>query len=147
MWEWVQDGWDPKFYAQFQENIAINQSSPFSAGSQGMRRGGDWSGDPFFSHSSLRFSANPEGRSGQLGFRVMLVVGTVPATVPEPQPASTPDRAVSFVESLSGKVIRDDNSPGKPVTRIELDDTKVTDAGLKELAPFTNLRDLYTPRG
>jgi|GEM_PF-2408056 len=61
-------------------------------------------------------------------------------TLPEPQPAPTAlDRAVSFVKSLGGKVFRDDNSPLTPVTRIDLAGTKVTDAGLKELAFLTNL--------
>ena len=59
-----------------------------------------------------------------------------------PARTTTPDRAVSFVESLGGKVIRDDNSAGKPVTGIELTDTNVTDAGLKELASLTNLSSL-----
>ena len=54
-------------------------------------------------------------------------------------PTTTLDRAVSFVESLGGKVFRDDNSPLKPVTRIGLSGTQVTDAGLKELAPLTNV--------
>jgi len=52
----------------------------------------------------------------------------------------TPDWAVSFVKSVDGKVIRDDNSPGKSVTRIDRSGTNVTDTGLKELATSRTLQ-------
>jgi internalin A len=52
------------------------------------------------------------------------------------------DKAVAFVEALKGDVIRDEKLPGKPVIAVNLNFSKVTDAGLKELAPFKNLTTL-----
>ena len=43
------------------------------------------------------------------------------------------DKAVAFVVKLGGKVTRDDKAPGKPVVTVDLFDTQVTDAGVKEL--------------
>ena len=42
-------------------------------------------------------------------------------------------KAVKAVEKLGGKVTVDDKRPGKPVVGVDLSNTKVTDAGLKEL--------------
>ncbi len=145
VFEWVQDGWDPKFSAQFQEKIAIDPSSPFQDSSHRPFRGGDWNTSPNEIRSSFRLTLPASHRPYYVGFRVVLVVGTDSTTVPEPQPAPlpTPDRAVSFVESLGGKVIRDDNSPDKPVTGISLyGNQKLTDESLKELAPLQNLNYL-----
>ena len=77
-------------------------------------------------------------------------------------------KAVAFVEKLRGEVTRDEKAPGKPVvtvilfyntkvadaglkelsalknlTSLRLFDTQVTDAGLKALAPLKNLSTLY----
>jgi hypothetical protein len=52
------------------------------------------------------------------------------------------DRAVAFIEQLGGQVTRDANLPGMPVVAVHLDDTHVTDAGLKELAALKQLREL-----
>ena len=52
------------------------------------------------------------------------------------------DKAVAFVEKLGGKVTRDDKLPGKPVTTLDLVGTKMTDAGLKELAALKSLSSL-----
>jgi hypothetical protein len=53
------------------------------------------------------------------------------------------DKAVQFVEKLGGRVTRDNKASGKPVVAVNLGGTKVTDAGLKELAPLKNLTELY----
>ena len=50
--------------------------------------------------------------------------------------------AVKAVEKLGGKVTRDDKLPGKPVIGVNLAGTKVTDAGLKELADLKQLTTL-----
>src|SRR5919205_1008897 len=50
--------------------------------------------------------------------------------------------AVKAIESLGGKVTRDDKLPGKPVIGVNLAGTKVTDAGLKELKDFKQLTSL-----
>src|SRR5437660_1373306 len=52
------------------------------------------------------------------------------------------DRAVKAVEELGGKVIRDDKDPAKPVITVDLYGTRVTDLGLKELAPLRGLQKL-----
>ena len=49
------------------------------------------------------------------------------------------DKAVAFVEKLRGQVTRDEKAPGKPVIKVNLFGSEVTDAGLKELAPLKNL--------
>jgi hypothetical protein len=43
------------------------------------------------------------------------------------------DKAVAFVEKLGGKVARDEKLPGKPVVRVDLFFSAVTDAGLRQL--------------
>ena len=80
--------------------------------------------------------------------------GQTSATQPNPggQPGAFPapsagaddaeDKAVKFVEGLKGKVTRDDTQPGKPVVKVELTGTEVTDAGVKELAALKNLTNL-----
>jgi hypothetical protein len=45
------------------------------------------------------------------------------------------DKAVEFVKKLGGRITRDDKAEGKPVIKVELGDTKVTDSVLKELWP------------
>ena len=52
------------------------------------------------------------------------------------------DKAVAFVEKLGGKVTRDDKAPGKPVVRVSMYSTKVSDAGLKDLAALRGLTTL-----
>jgi|SRR5579883_2826069 len=53
------------------------------------------------------------------------------------------DKAVAFVEKLGGTATRDEKAPGKPITVVNLIGTKVTDAGLKELATLKNLNTFY----
>ena len=53
------------------------------------------------------------------------------------------DKAVAFVKKLGGSVKRDDKAEGKPVRGVDLSNrTKVTDAGLKELAALKQLQSL-----
>ncbi len=74
VWEWVQDGWDPKFYGQFQENVATNPFSPLSAGSAPMRRGGSLMQAPELVRSSSRLCYHTYAEAG---FRVVLVADAV----------------------------------------------------------------------
>jgi hypothetical protein len=53
------------------------------------------------------------------------------------------NRAVAFVEKLGGRVARDDTKPGKPVVEVRLNLSEITDAGLRELAPFKSLTTLH----
>ena len=46
------------------------------------------------------------------------------------------DRAIAAVEKLGGSCRRDDKKPNKPVVAVYLQEPKVTDADLKELAPL-----------
>src|SRR5438552_15242740 len=50
--------------------------------------------------------------------------------------------AVKAVEKLGGKVTRDDKLPGKPVIGVNLNNTRVTDASLKELKDLKQLTSL-----
>ena len=71
--EWVQDGWDASWYRQFQEKPAINPSSPFSAGSQRVIRGGHWHYHADTCRSALRFAVGTTHLGYDIGFRVSLV--------------------------------------------------------------------------
>ena len=51
-------------------------------------------------------------------------------------------KAVAFVEKQGGRVTRDEKASGKPVIGVSLAVTRVTDAGLKELAPLKSLTTL-----
>jgi len=84
VWEWVQDGWDPTGYGQFQEKPAIDPNSPFSAGSRRVVRGGSWLYPASFCRSSGRFAEFPAYSGHYFGFRVSLPVGAVKAVITEP---------------------------------------------------------------
>src|SRR5688572_11937116 len=54
--------------------------------------------------------------------------------------AESPEaKAIAAVQKLGGRVYHSENLPGKPVTRVELSKSKLTDAGLKQLAAFKSL--------
>jgi len=82
VWEWVQDNWDPAFYGKFEENAAINPSSPFSAGSQRVFRGGYYFAYPSLCRSSNRNARHPSSRINFIGFRVVLVAESVRVSRP-----------------------------------------------------------------
>jgi formylglycine-generating enzyme required for sulfatase activity len=73
VWEWVQDGWEPTFYGQFQEKPAINPSVPFHALPQRVLRGGGWGYAASACRSSNRGTHLPTQLGSLLGFRVSLV--------------------------------------------------------------------------
>jgi internalin A len=54
------------------------------------------------------------------------------------------DKAITFVEKLGGKVVRDEKLPNKPVTSVVLSGVypEPTDACLKELVPFKTIKTL-----
>src|ERR1043166_211196 len=52
------------------------------------------------------------------------------------------DRAIAKIENLGGKVELDEKRPGKPVIKVDLRRTKVTDGDLEILKGFTHLRSL-----
>jgi Leucine-rich repeat (LRR) protein len=55
----------------------------------------------------------------------------------------TEDKAVRAIAKLGGSVSRDEKTKAKPVIAVNLIGTKVTDAGLKDLAALKSLRRLY----
>jgi hypothetical protein len=55
---------------------------------------------------------------------------------------SEQEQAVARIKKLGGKVEVDDKSPGKPVIRVDLHGTRVTDADLVHLTALTQLQKL-----
>jgi Leucine-rich repeat (LRR) protein len=52
------------------------------------------------------------------------------------------ERAIARIENLGGKVELDEQRPGKPVIKVDLRRTKITDADLEILKGLTQLRSL-----
>src|SRR5262249_25521990 len=50
--------------------------------------------------------------------------------------------AVKAIEKLGGEVVRDTKTPGKPVVRVDLGASEITDAGLKVLKDLKSLQKL-----
>src|SRR5262249_23814159 len=50
--------------------------------------------------------------------------------------------AVKMVEKLGGNVVRDQRVAGEPVVAVDLYDTQITDAGLRELKELNSLQEL-----
>src|SRR6516164_5000490 len=51
-------------------------------------------------------------------------------------------QVIAAIKKLGGRVELDETRPGKPVVRVSLEGTAVTDADLSSLAVFTQLREL-----
>ena len=77
IWEWVQDWWDPNYYAQFQAKPALDPSGPFSADSRRVLRGGFWGRAASNCRASARYADVPTNRDLIIGFRVSRMAGTV----------------------------------------------------------------------
>jgi hypothetical protein len=79
---------------------------------------------------------------------LLLVVGTLRGEErPEkPKPESGRDAAIAEIKKLGGSWAVDEQSPGKPVIKVLLSDTQITDAGLEHLKGLTSLKrlDLYS---
>jgi tRNA A-37 threonylcarbamoyl transferase component Bud32 len=61
---------------------------------------------------------------------------------PGPKVPESEEQAVRAVQQLGGKISRDDKLPGKPVVSVSLAHTKAADADLRALAAFPQLRTL-----
>jgi len=59
------------------------------------------------------------------------------------KPADPEEKAVNAILKLGGKVTRDEELPGWPVSIVILGGPRVTDAGLKELKELKGLQTLY----
>src|SRR5262249_12679584 len=68
-----------------------------------------------------------------------LAAGPTGLAAPVPDHSAEERQAVAAIEKLGGKVTRDEASPGKPVVKVDLSLSGVTDAGL---APVQGLRRL-----
>lgn len=55
----------------------------------------------------------------------------------------TEDNVVRAIAKLGGSVSRDEKTEAKPVIAVDFVGTKVTDAGLRDLAALKSLRRLY----
>ena len=77
VWEWVEDGWDPRYYGQFTKKPAINPNCPCPTGSLRLVRGGGWLFPASYCRSSHRNRPTPQGREGHIGFRVSLMTDAV----------------------------------------------------------------------
>ncbi|MGE0606292.1 MAG: SUMF1/EgtB/PvdO family nonheme iron enzyme [Pirellulales bacterium] len=77
VWEWVQDSWDPAYYAHFQETPAIDPVGPTFLGPKHMARGGGWTTLASGCRSADRYARDPVTFSHYLGFRVALSVDAV----------------------------------------------------------------------
>jgi hypothetical protein len=53
------------------------------------------------------------------------------------------ERAIAAIKKLGGTVTFDHRKPGKPVFRVDLDATKITDKDLKHLKPMVGLKQLF----
>ncbi len=81
VFEWVEDSWEPMYYAKFAENTAIDPSTRLSAGSLRLFRGGGWRDPASTCRSSDRYASASSTRSFNLGFRVVLAVDAVKAAI------------------------------------------------------------------
>ena len=90
VWEWVQDWWEPTYYAQFEEQPALNPAGASSNGSQRVLRGGHWYYPGAFCRASTRLTRDSSSRDHTIGFRVALPVEAAKAAIAErtPQPAN-----------------------------------------------------------
>ena len=58
------------------------------------------------------------------------------------EPADQEEKAVNAILKLGGKVTRDEKLPGRPVVGVDLRDTNIADADLKELKELKSLQKL-----
>jgi Leucine-rich repeat (LRR) protein len=65
----------------------------------------------------------------------LLIVGLVWAGEAE-------EKVIAAITKLQGQISRDEDKAGQPVVYVKLQGTKVTDAGLKDLAALKQLRNL-----
>jgi formylglycine-generating enzyme required for sulfatase activity len=77
VWEWVQDAWDPQYYAQFETTTATNPEGPLSNLGLRVLRGGSWSDSPSQCRSASRSAHDPTYGDDFFGFRVTLMVDAV----------------------------------------------------------------------
>ena len=80
--EWVQDGWAPTYYMQFDGKPAIDPIGPSSGSSWRVIRGGHFTHDAFYCRTRNRCAFIPTRRGSDVGFRVALTVYAVKQSLP-----------------------------------------------------------------
>ncbi len=89
--EWVQDGWEPNSYAQFQDQPAIDPSRLFRPDTHRTQRGGGFDSSPINCRSGQRNVCAAMANHHDPGFRAALSVEAVKATLAsKPAPAVAP---------------------------------------------------------
>lgn len=86
--EWVQDSWEPTYYAQFEEKSAIDPSGTPSVGSRRVAHGESWSHGINQSRASCRYADVPTLRLSNIGFRVALSVDAVKELLTREKPVT-----------------------------------------------------------
>ncbi|MDB5334664.1 MAG: Serine/threonine protein kinaserelated protein [Planctomycetaceae bacterium] len=75
--EWMEDNWEPTWYANFEESGAVNPRCPFVGNSDRVIRGGCFADVPVICRSSSRMARSATNRGPDIGFRVTLPVSSV----------------------------------------------------------------------
>ncbi|MCX7423806.1 MAG: formylglycine-generating enzyme family protein [Planctomycetia bacterium] len=119
VWEWVQDGWQPRYYGQFQETPALDPSSPFSAGSPRVFRGGSWDHAQSASGVSFRHAFEPTAPNLNIGFRVALPVEAVRQALKLTGPAMANRPKASVTDASKSSTAK----PLTPLPPLDLDET------------------------
>ncbi|MCF7960510.1 MAG: formylglycine-generating enzyme family protein [Pirellula sp.] len=87
VYEWCADAFDEHAYRKRVNNIC----DPFVDGANNayrVIRGGCWVDSPWFCRSAFRYRRRPDGRFGDLGFRVCLFLGPCPGQAERAEQAS-----------------------------------------------------------
>src|SRR5436309_15732235 len=89
----------------------------------------------------------PINKENPMHYFTMSTLAAALLLVPGPSASAQGDnaeqeRAIARIENQGGKFELDENRPGKPVIKIDLRRTKVTDADLEILKTFTQVRSL-----
>jgi hypothetical protein len=117
VWEWVQDWWEPGYYARFQDECAVNPIGPSTAFSQRVFRVGSWANVAVENRASSRHGADPAYRQFAVGFRVALLVDAVRQALPQPPKAEAgPERsAAEWALSIGAKIHINENGNERPI--------------------------------
>jgi len=74
IWEWVHDRYEPAYYAEYQDEAAVDPDGPVADSPIRVIRGGHFSGDATVSRSAFRSYHYSSARFDDIGFRVVATV-------------------------------------------------------------------------
>jgi formylglycine-generating enzyme required for sulfatase activity len=78
VWEWVQDGWQPGYYAKCTNQSAVDPQGSLLAEATRIMRGGAWdSTSTYHCRSASRYAMSPTSKHKYIGFRLALPAETV----------------------------------------------------------------------